>query len=165
MTSLRSMPPFPPSFLPPLTPYPYLLFLLLFLSSCTCSYSPVPFLSCVPCSCSCPNPCSCSFHLSRCVLLTLNHQKSPQLSSSFILSHCNLNSISSEYDQPLQLYLIDFSESNGIIELLWQKTQFKHQTTKSHHPSNIEKKIPGLILIWILILFDGFLQFFYYFSS
>ncbi|KNZ53136.1 hypothetical protein VP01_3334g2 [Puccinia sorghi] len=34
------------------------------------------------------------------------------------------------------------NSSNGIIELLWHTTQFKHQTTKFHHPLNIEKKNP-----------------------
>ncbi|KNZ50273.1 hypothetical protein VP01_4510g1 [Puccinia sorghi] len=47
----------------------------------------------------------------------------------------------------LCLYLIDFFKSNGIIELLWKTTQFKHQTTKAHNPFNIETKILGLILV------------------
>ncbi|KNZ55145.1 hypothetical protein VP01_2754g2 [Puccinia sorghi] len=35
-------------------------------------------------------------------------------------------------------YLIYFAKSNGIIEILWQTTKFKHQTTKAP-PSLLHK--------------------------
>ena len=39
---------------------------------------------------------------------------------------------------PRHAYLIDFSKSNGIIELLWKTTKFEHQTTKA--PPSLQHK-------------------------